>query len=200
MGLKGPRREKRVFVFRCAAAAVLAARGVFIAHPLILKFSAVLALKSVATRKHGFPGFPGNDDCGGVCGLRFLHCACASFRLMERAFVFYSFSQARPLRVKEGKGSGEGVTFIVYPSTPLPVGYSGIAARKTWFSLAPLRGGPHPVGQIRLAVPPIRVKEGMGSGEGEPKGFATLLVPLPRFPANTQAARLSLHARASRNL
>ena len=43
-------------------------------------------------------------------------------------------------------------SFIIYPSAPRPVGHSGLAARKTWFSLAPLRGGRPPGGQEGVPV------------------------------------------------
>ena len=37
---------------------------------------------------------------------------------------------------------------IVYPSVRRPGGHSGLASQKTWFLLAPLRGGRRPGGQV----------------------------------------------------
>ena len=70
---------------------------------------------------------------------------------------------------------------IVYPSVARPVRHSRIASRKTWFSLAPLRGSP-PSWRSGLSFPSQpnmgsggeRVRE-RGNSRGEPLG-----VPLSR--------------------
>ena len=81
---------------------------------------------------------------------------------------------------RRGEGPGEG-GFIVYLSVRRPGGHSRLAARKTWFSLAPLRDSPPSCrsvpsspSQINMGSGGERVRE-RGNSRGEPLG-----VPLSR--------------------